>query len=344
MAITEVGYSVIEGIHPSIGERSGVATIVPRPPLSKPLYIDWSQTKLLAVWDGLNLEELELQQLCPNHPPPATLYIDGCPPYQRDELCSQGYTVYHIKSTIIQALRRALKLKKSDAVDAQLLEKVPKHDWYRHLPMEPHVIEVIKMLKNREFVLKQLKISKQYLKQKGYIDNEFLSEKKEEIDAQLKAIEKTMHSQCKALGLHTLHDNLYGISCLTMLTAFSKRPWTFQHGIGGWLHYNGLTKKSRRETAGRSIGCDCSLKSLIFGAKVGIISKKKKSPWRAEYERLKAELPTYEKPAAAGRGSWKVTSDARAFNRITTQIVVKLYEILVNWHKASGLAANASPP
>ncbi len=134
---------------------------------------------------------------------------------------------------------------------------------------------------------------------------------------------------CKALSFHKMHQRIFGAGCITSLTALAKRPWVYKQWPGGWLRSMGLTARPDYPTR-HSIGSNSTLKKTIFGAKLTLISKR--SPWRSFYLKEK-RLPMKVLVGKAGRGSLRITSDERAFNRVTTRIVLEIGELAREWAK-----------
>src|SRR5438128_2631351 len=105
---------------------------------------------------------------------------------------------------------------------------------------------------------------------------------------ELSALDKELRSACNALSFHKMHQRVFGVGCITSLTALAKRPWFYKRWPGGWLRSMGLTARPDYPTR-HSIRSDSTLKKTIFGGKLTLISKR--SPWRSLYLKEKERLP-----------------------------------------------------
>jgi hypothetical protein len=221
-------------------------------------------------------------------------------------------------------------LRKSDFNDARILRDFAAEVvWYRHHRTEPDIVRLIELLNCREFVQKKVRLSEQYSASPMYKDVR-IQRDNDSLKDELSALDKELRLACQALSFHKVHQRIFGIGCITALTALSKRPWVYKHWPGGWLRSMGLTARPDYPTR-HSIGSDSTLKKTIFGAKLRLISKG--SPWRSFYLKEKKRLPLKLLIGKAGRGSLRVTSDERAFNRVTTRIVLEIGELAREWAK-----------
>lgn len=307
--------------------------------MSKALFIDWSTSKPLTVFNGRTVRKIDKSKF---HPPLSSiLYIEGIPPYERDDLSKKGYTLYTCSLQETQKLRKELNISKSDKTDVKLLSQIPKSRWHKWIQTEPEIIEIKILLSKRQNILNHVQLSKTQLKLKGYHYRD--SSELEDWDHKLREVDRSIKRMCKSINFHSFHSKIYGVGgqgCQTALIALSKRPWTFTRGINGWLRYNGLTHEAW-DGYGRkhSLGSDVELKSCIYGSSLILLSKK--SPYRKNYLRLKSKLPVLEKETRAWRGHVKISSHKRALNRIVTNIAIELYRVSVDWKFNKGIMVDS---
>jgi hypothetical protein len=295
------------------------------------IFVDWAKTKPLTVATKDNVEKvLSEEELKQKFPPPRRVFSDGIPTIVKDRYVDWGFDVYYTKTTEQQRLRKKYDLRKSDLIDAKVLRDFSAEVvWHRHRRTEPEIVRLIELLNYREFVQKKVRLSEQYSASPMYkdlrIERDNASSKQE-----LNALDGELRSACKALSFHTIHQRIFGVGCITSLTALAKRPWVYKLWPGGWLRSMGLTARPDYPTR-HSIGSDSALKKTIFGAKLILIAKR--SPWRSFYLKEKERLPMKVLVGKAGRGSLRITSDERAFNRVTTRIVLEIGELAREWAK-----------
>lgn len=315
--------------------QAGTALTVRAPPI----FVDWARTKLLAVEGGNGVEKVRLEDLAGKYPPPRALYVDGAPMMTKDAWVDLGYEVFYANTQVQQKLRLENALAKSDTQDASLMLKFQDEiAWHRHIRTEPEIVKLLGLLGYREFQVKNSKLAAQYLAAPMYKDSRLIDSSKRPREGVLE-LDSELGRLCRELALHQFHSRIYGVGCLTALTAISKRPWVFQHGVGGWRKAMGCTQAARPDYPTKhSLGCDVTLKSLIYGASATLIGKK--SPWRPLYEEQKARLPLKLLKGKAGRGTFKVTSHKRAMNRVITRVVVELYGVGMEWAKSRGFQSH----
>lgn len=295
------------------------------------IFLDWAKTKPLTVATQDNIEKvLSEEELKQKFPPPRRVFSDGIPTTVKDRYVDRGYEVYYTKTTEQQRLRKKYGLRKSDIIDAKVLRDFSAEVvWHRHRRTEPEIVRLIELLNYREFVQKKVRLSEQYSASPMYkdarIERDNASSKQE-----LSALNEELRSACTALSFHKMHQRIFGVGCITSLTTLTKRPWVYKRWPGGWLRSMGLTARPDYPTR-HSIGSDSALKKTIFGAKLTLIAKR--SPWRSLYVKEKERLPMKVLVGKVGRGSLRITSDERAFNRVTTRIVLEIGELARKWAK-----------
>ena len=295
------------------------------------LFVDWAKTKPLTVATLDSTEKvLSEEELRQKFPLPRRVFSDGIPTIVKDRYVDWGFDVYYTKTTEQQRLRKKYGLRKSDFVDAKILRDFSTEVvWHRHRRTEPEIVRLIELLNYREFVQKKIRLSKQYLASPMYKDTRI-----EQVNASTKqevsALDKELRSACNALSFHKMHQRVFGVGCITSLTALAKRPWFYKRWPGGWLRSMGLTARPDYPTR-HSIGSDSTLKKTIFGDKLTLISKR--SPWRSLYLKEKERLPMKVLVGKAGRGSLRITSDETALKRVTTRIVLEIGELAREWAK-----------
>jgi hypothetical protein len=295
------------------------------------IFLDWAKTKPLTVATQDNIEKvLSEEELKQKFPPPRRVFSDGIPTTVKDRYVDRGYEVYYTKTTEQQRLRKKYGLRKSDIIDAKVLRDFSTEVvWHRHRRTEPEIVRLIELLKYREFVQKKVRLSEQYSASPMYKDAR-IERDKASLKQELSALNVELRSACTALSFHKMHQTIFGVGCITSLTTLTKRPWVYKRWPGGWLRSMGLTARPDYPTR-HSIGSDSTLKKTIFGAKLTLIAKR--SPWRSLYVKEKERLPMKVLVGKVGRGSLRITSDERAFNRVTTRIVLEIGELARKWAK-----------
>jgi hypothetical protein len=295
------------------------------------IFLDWAKTKPLTVAAQAGIERvLSEEALRQKFPPPRRVFSDGIPTIVKDRYVDWGFDVYYTKTTEPQRLRKKYGLRKSDFIDAGVLRDFSTEvEWHRHRRTEPEIVRLIELLNYREFVQKKVRLTEQYAASPMYREVR-IDRNRASLTQELNTLDKKLRSACKALSFHGRHVGVFGIGCITALTALTKRPWVYKRWPGGWLRSMGLTARPDYPTR-HSIGSDSTLKKTIFGAKLTLIAKR--SPWRSFYVKEKERLPLKVLVGKAGRGSLRITSDERAFNRVTTRIVLEIGELAREWAK-----------
>jgi len=295
------------------------------------IFVDWAKTRPLTVATQAGIEKvLSDEELRQKFPPPRRVFSDGIPTIVKDRYIDWGFDVYYTKTTEQHRLRKKYGLRKSDFIDAKVLRDFSAEVvWHKHRRTEPEIVRLIGLLNYREFVQKKVRLSEQYLASPMYKDMR-VKRDNTSLKEELSDLDKELRSACMALSFHKIHQRIFGVGCITSLTTLAKRPWVYKRWPGGWLRSMGLTARPDYPTR-HSIGSDSTLKKTIFGAKLALIGKR--SPWRTFYLKEKARLPLKILVGKAGRGSLRITSDERAFNRVTTRIVLEIGELAREWAK-----------
>lgn len=273
--------------------------------------------------------------------------------------------------TLTDSVAVPVARQKSDSNDPMMLMKFADQiRWYRAERTEPLVIEAIRLFSRRDLLLSLSKLAAQQEQSESYKDASFFRAKHDAIVIERNEAEKEIVRFCKRIGLHPFHaggdvarpnsvehaaaspfisptggdvlqpnsagisaarPGIFGVSCLTMVFAFTKRPWAFSKN--GWMHYTGCTKHAwdEKHAQRRGKGSDADLKRLLYGAVMVLIGKK--SPYRPLYDEAKARLPFIVKHGKAGHGNFKVTPHARALNRVVSHVIGEIYETGVAWSK-----------
>lgn len=367
---------------PSTTERVGSDTdsteyLAPDP---SPLYIDWGKEKKnigpkikegkgLVIFDGKKIQtQMTIPKMVEFYPPPHEVRIEGAPPFFRDELAEAGYVVYTTSTQQTQAVRETEGLGKSDKTDVRILARLPEDAWHLWTPTEPKLKALNVLLSKRRMIQGHDKLIKQHSHLEGYTYKDI--EGAEYYKKKLAEIDKELTETCESLGFHEVHEGIPGVGCVVAMYAIATRPWTFDHGEGGWLHHIGLTSKARDRFYRRhSLGCNPEFKSVLYRARMGLTSKT--SPYYQFYEDKKVEFeanPEF-KEVRKGRGKvydedgceielnnaeqdevtipsdgkarktrrLKVAASNRAFNRVETKVAKDLYKKIMIWTKAASL-------
>jgi hypothetical protein len=344
-----------------------MARLAPAPgSVDTDLFIDWAKPRRAdATTKGMGLigvkmerpEKTSMDGLVSRHPPPRRLFIEGIPRIRWDELIDLGYDVYYCGTRSLPTIRRARiggrargetgladppdEYGKGDIRDPKALKDFAGQiRWYRAERTEPYVTEAIRRLGNRRLLLTLGKQAAQHATSESYKDISFFREKQDEIEAELKELQKDVERYCREIGLHEFHEKIYNVKCLTMLTAMSKRPWAFDRRA--WRKINGCTDSAYYPDVPtmHSLASDSTLKALIHGSMATLIGKK--SPYRALYEAKKATLGPTVKHGKSGRGNFKVSPHDKALNRVTTKVIDSLRIACRQWHEANGQRGSIS--
>jgi len=300
-----------------------------------------------------------LEDIKGKFPPPRRLFIEGIPRLHMDQLVDARYEVYYCSTWSLPEIRRSMLERPSLAVLPQLERsyagkrdnvtsnvKGDKSDprslrdfgqlirWYRAERTEPYVIEALRRLGNRELMATLSSQVSQNACSATYRDATFFRVKADEIESSLDAAQKELLRYCRMIELHRFHKRLYGVGCLTMLTALSKRPWAY--GCRAWRRLNGCTDSARypQIVTQHSLKTDSKLKSLLYGALPVLIGQG--SPYRQFYLERKVSLPVTIKRGRAGRGLYKVSPHAKAVNRVMTRVIDEIRRSCRAWYEAFG--------
>lgn len=225
--------------------------------------------------------------------------------------------------------------KKEDSTDPRALRDfAARIRWYKAERSEWFVVEAMRLFKNYELLVAESKLAAQLAASESYMDTEFFARQQAFVESERRKAEAAIGQFCRKLGLHQHHTRVYGVGCVTAVAGLMRRPWAF--GKGAWRHYNGTTHHARYDdiVTRHSLGCDPILKSLCQGAIMALL--RKTSPYRKIYDDAKARLPTYTKRGKAGRGTYKVTSHARAVNRVVTKVIDEIRKSTKEWYKSTG--------
>lgn len=239
---------------------------------------------------------------------------------------------------------------KSDKNDPKMLrDNTTLIKWHKQTRTDSFTVQGIKLIKNRNTLVALSKLAAQHASSESYGDVRFFDSIQNDIELKLKEATKEIEKFCKEIGLHKYHNDksaasatshkteqrerggltfLYGVGCVTIVTAMTRRPWLYTKS--GWRTINGINDRAYyAERATKRSLCDANLKSLLHGSIMILINKK--SPYRELYEKEKKRLQDYRKPGKSGKGTLKVTSHNRAVNRVKTKVILDLYTKINEW-------------
>ena len=332
------------------------------------LFMDWAKpeggeggSKGIGYIGGSMREAMKapLEEIKRKFPPPRRLFIEGIPRVHMDQLVDARYEVYYCSTWSLPEIRRSMSERpsldlrpplersyahkrddvtsnvKSDKSDPRSLRDFAQLiRWYRAQRTEPYVIEALRRLGNRELMATLSSQVSNNARSATYRDATFLRVRAEEIDLGLDAAQKELLRYCRMIELHSFHKRLYGVGCLTMLTALSKRPWAY--GSRAWRRLNGCTDSARypQIVTQHSLKTDSRLKSLLYGALPLLIGQG--SPYRQFYLERKVSLPVTMKRGHVGRGLYRVTPHAKAVNRVMTKVIDEIRRSCRAWYEAFG--------